>query len=243
MRIGHASTGNNVPGDQTGKEVCVRSYYSKPWTYVLRAKNPEIAEKIAVSCEKGCANQCIGYSQAKRNTLRNQAVIANWDLSKIKADCDCDCSSFMTVCAESAGIRIPYNGTNAPTTRTMESAFLSTGMFTKLTDSKYLNKSDYLMRGDILVVPGSHTVMILDNGAKATQTASKYPTLSRGTKNDYVLNWQMYLMQLGYAVGSIDGIFGIKTETAVKQYQTKNRLPVNGIIDDDDWKSVGKGAV
>lgn len=43
-RIVHASlnekgkiTGGKK-GDQTGKEICVRSYYNKPWTYVLRYK-------------------------------------------------------------------------------------------------------------------------------------------------------------------------------------------------------------
>ena len=26
-------------GDQTGKEVCIRSWYSKPWSYVITAKD------------------------------------------------------------------------------------------------------------------------------------------------------------------------------------------------------------
>lgn len=33
-----------IPGDQTGKEFCIRSYYNKPWEYVLRY--PENSEKI-----------------------------------------------------------------------------------------------------------------------------------------------------------------------------------------------------
>lgn len=238
MRIGHASSGNNIPGDNSGKEVCIRPYYSKPWSFIIRAKNPAVAEKMAVACERGCNNNCIGYSQARRNTLKNQAVIVNYDLSKIKIDCDCDCSSFMCVCAECAGVKIPYSGINAPTTRTMSSAFAATGQFDILMNDKYLNSPDYLQRGDILVSPGSHTVMALDNGSKAA--GSQYPNLSRGAKNEYVLNWQMYLQQLGLYDGELDGIFGSQTEKAVKEFQRLAKLPITGRIVFDDWQAVGK---
>lgn len=237
MRIGHASSGNDIPGDQTGKEVVIRGYFSKPWSYVIRAKDLADAEKMAQACEKGCNNACIGYSQARRNTLKAQAVIANYDLSKIKMDCDCDCSSFMTVCAECAGIKIPYSGSNAPNTATMLDAFLSTGRFEVLRDQRYLNTSNYLRRGDILVRLGSHTAMALDNG-KAVDTI--YPSLRRGMKNAYVSSWQIFLSQLGYYKGSIDGIFGGQTEEAVKQYQKAVGLPATGIIQLRDWLSVGK---
>ena len=44
-QIVHASINENgeitggQTGDQTGKEICTRSYYNKPWTYVLRYKS------------------------------------------------------------------------------------------------------------------------------------------------------------------------------------------------------------
>lgn len=169
MRIGHASIDENKKakggraGDQTGKEVCTRSWYSKPWDYLLRCKDSNKAELMAQACEKGCANNHIGYDQNQRNTLRSQAKANNWDLSKITVDCETDCSAFMTVCAECAGISIPYNGSNAPTTSTMKNAFAKTGMFDVLTDKKYTSSDKYLKRGDILVKSGSHTVMVLDN--------------------------------------------------------------------------------
>ena len=46
MRIGHASISENKnngrdgkakAGDQTGKEVCIRQFYKKPWKYLLRS--------------------------------------------------------------------------------------------------------------------------------------------------------------------------------------------------------------
>lgn len=171
--IGHASIDENKKisggkaGDQTGKEVCTRTWYQSTWRYVLRCKDPSKAEAMAQACEKGCNNNNIGYDQGQRNSLRIQARINNYDLSKIATPCECDCSSFMAVCAECAGILVPYNGSNAPTTATMQSAFYKTGMFEVLTDSKYLTRDTYLRRGDILVKSG-HTVMILGNGSGST---------------------------------------------------------------------------
>ena len=172
-RIGHASLDENrktkggKAGDQTGKEVCTTSWYKKSWSYVLRAKDKNVAELMAIACEKGCANPAIGYDQNQRNTLRTQAKLCGMDLSRIRTDCECDCSSFMSVCAECAGIDIPYNGTNAPTTSTMKIAFMNTGAFDLLTEEKYLSSDKYLKRGDIIVAIGSHTVMVLEDGVLA----------------------------------------------------------------------------
>lgn len=172
--IGHASIDENgkarggKAGDQTRKEVCTRKWYSKNWDFVLRCKNSAKAEKMAIACEKGCANDNIGYDQNQRNTLGKEAGKVEYDLSKITNLCETDCSEFMTVCAKAAGINIPYNSGNAPTTSTMKKAFISTGEFEPLTDPKYLTTDNYLKRGDILVKAGSHTVMALENGSKTT---------------------------------------------------------------------------
>ena len=172
-QIGHASideksrTTGGQAGDQTRKEVCTTSWYKKNWNYVLRPIDKTIAENMAKACEKGCANNHIGYDQSQRNTLKTQARLCGMDLSKITTDCECDCSSFMTVCAECAGISIPYSYNNAPTTSTMKTAFMNTGFFELLTDEKYLNSDKYLKRGDIIVAIGSHTVMVLNDGELA----------------------------------------------------------------------------
>lgn len=171
--IGHASIDENgkakngKSGDQTGKEVCTRTWYNKPWDCVLRPINSTIAEKSAVACEQGCANNNIGYDQNQRNTLHTEAKKVNYDLSKIKTGCETDCSAFMTVCAIAGGVaELEYTG-NAPTTSTMKSKFVATKKYTALTDTKYTTKQDFLKRGDILVKAGSHTVMVLSDGACA----------------------------------------------------------------------------
>ena len=66
------------------------------------------------------------------------------------------------------------------------------------------------------------------------------PVLMKGSKGNYVRAWQTYLKSCNIDVGTIDGDFGSKTEKAVKIYQQQKHLPVTGIIDNDDWESVGK---
>lgn len=180
-KIGHASlnefgrTKGGQKGDQKN-EVTIRDWYNKSWDYLLRVKNPNKAEIMATNCEIICNNPACGYDQSTRNSLRQEALKTNFDFTRIGL-CNCDCSSFMSVCAESAGIAIPYNYGNAPTTSTMRNAFMSTGEFDLLVDSKYLNSPNYLKRGDILVKAGSHTVMSLENGIYANQNTQVNGTL------------------------------------------------------------------
>lgn len=223
IKIGHASIGSNgnvkndVAGDQNGCEVCTRTWYSKPWTYVLRCKDASKAEIMAQSCEQGCSNDKIGYDQNQRNTLNTEAKKVNYNLSKITTSCETDCSAFMTVCAQAAGINIPYNGTNAPTTSTMKNAFTSTGMFEVLTDSKYLTSDKYLRRGDILVKPGSHTVMALENGNNSNSNPGTSSVSSTYSFKDFI-------KELQSAIGAkVDGISGNETlSKTVTLSKTKN---------------------
>lgn len=172
MLIGHASIDENgkvrggKAGDSTGKEVCTRQWYNKNWQYVLRCKDRNKANAMAEFVKQICANDNVGYNQDRRNTLEKELIANNWNVSKI-GKCECDCSSLMVVAAMSQGIAIKHNGTNAPNTQSMRKAFERTGMFEVLSHSKYLTSDTYLLKGDILLKEGSHTVMALENGRKA----------------------------------------------------------------------------
>jgi len=55
-------------------------------------------------------------------------------------------------------------------------------------------------------------------------------TLSRqGSRGDEVRQIQTKLKQWGYYSGSVDGIFGPNTEKAVRSFQQKNKLTVDGV--------------
>ena len=55
------------------------------------------------------------------------------------------------------------------------------------------------------------------------------PTLRRGSRGDNVKKLQETLNTLGYDCGTADGIFGAKTETAVRSFQQANGLAEDGI--------------
>lgn len=169
---------------------------------------------MAKACEAACANDHIGYDQSQRNTLNQAAKLVGYDLARIKTDCECDCSSLMTVCAQAAGIAVPYTSGNAPRTANMEQAFTSTGIFDVLKDKIYTESDQYLKRGDILVIPGKHTAMALETGAPGGK-----PTLQRGNRGEYVRKLQSRLNVKGYKI-AVDGVFGDETKMAVVKFQT-----------------------
>lgn len=55
------------------------------------------------------------------------------------------------------------------------------------------------------------------------------PTLRRGSRGDDVKKLQETLNALGYDCGTADGIFGVKTEAAVRKFQQANGLSEDGI--------------
>lgn len=244
-KIGHASIDENgrnhsgASGDQTGKEVCIRNWYDGKWHTLLRCGDSKKAEIMAKSCEAACNNPNVGYDQYQRNTLRKQAQLNNYDLSKV-GKCECDCSSLMTVCAECAGIDIPYSNGTAPSTRTMEDVFESTNQFTSYHDVKYLTSDKHLKRGDILIKDG-HTVMVLEDGEKTNEVASvnvSVPVLKKGSKGDSVKSLQILLNGYGFSCGEVDASFGQKTDSAVKAFQKANGLTVDGIVGIATWTAL-----
>lgn len=191
VKIGHASIDENgkitggTAGDQTGKEVCTRDWYSKPWISVIRPNDSTAAEKIAIAMEQACANDKIGYDQNQRTTLYTAAKAVGWDLSKITTACECDCSSLVAVCVNAAGIGVSkdiYTGNE-------QAALKNTGKFTVYTGSDYINKSDNLKRGDILLASG-HTAIVLSNGSAVSSSNSAAPASSTSSKTatDYAMS-------------------------------------------------------
>jgi flagellum-specific peptidoglycan hydrolase FlgJ len=54
--------------------------------------------------------------------------------------------------------------------------------------------------------------------------------LKRGDRGDEVVKIQLALYNRGYDVGKIDGIFGQKTEDAVRAFQADHKVKVDGIV-------------
>lgn len=252
VKIGHSSKDENgkitggKAGDQTGKEVCTRNWYNGKWDFVARFKDRAKAEKAAKACEDACNNPNCGYDQGGRNSLRAEAVKVDYQLDKIETPCESDCSSFMGVCVEAAGIKMPAG--NGPTTRTLRKVLEDTGEFEILTAEKYLTSDKYLMEGDILCNEGSHTVMALEDGAQAGEKAQpvtihysvRLPMLQNGNKGDSVKSLQILLIGYGCSCGKYgaDGDFGTATENAVMMFQDRNGLTVDGKCGPQTWAAL-----
>ena len=70
-----------------------------------------------------------------------------------------------------------------------------------------------------------------------------YPLIKRGSISTYVLIAQDDLNTLGYNTGGLDGIFGGRTEEAVRNYQRSRGLGVDGIVGCNTWRSLQEDVV
>lgn len=159
--------GKAKAGDQkNGNEVSTQDYYvhSKGWV-VIRAKDATVREKIAQAMERACANDNFGYDQSERESAwKNCEKRGDWDPAHVTTPVECDCSSLVKLCCMYAGIKITQYFVTANETEILK----NTGKFDVLTDAKYTQSSEYLLRGDILNTKTSgHTVVVLNNGSKA----------------------------------------------------------------------------
>lgn len=64
-----------------------------------------------------------------------------------------------------------------------------------------------------------------------------YKQISYGSKGDDVKTLQEKLNSNGYSL-AVDGVFGSKTQAALKDYQQKNKLTVDGIAGKETWGSL-----
>jgi peptidoglycan hydrolase-like protein with peptidoglycan-binding domain len=69
-------------------------------------------------------------------------------------------------------------------------------------------------------------------------TTAIEPLLKKGSKGDAVVQLQEALKALGFDPGQIDGIFGAKTEAAVKGFQQEVHITVDGICGEVTWNFI-----
>lgn len=64
------------------------------------------------------------------------------------------------------------------------------------------------------------------------------PTLKVGSRGQYVVDLQIKLGASGHSVGDIDGVFGKRTEDAVKAFQREHGLDADGICGMQTWAAI-----
>lgn len=159
---GSGRDGKAKAGDQTGKEVCVRSWYNKPWNLMLRYPDKTIAAKAAAAAVKLANSNLVGYDQSERNTLYKALKAVNFDVdayikSEKKTETDCSAFVYAVYCCFIPGMR---SDGNAPVTSTMRKLYKKWG-FSVNTSSVYLSGNN-LINGDILVKESAHAAIATD---------------------------------------------------------------------------------
>lgn len=149
-------------GDQTGLEVCIRQWYNRPWNCVIRFIDPDMREKCAYAMERACANDNWGYSQADRNSGLEACRHLGYDPGLVKVPVNTDCSALVTVACIYAGIAecalVKYG--NCATTSTLKNRLKATGEVEIFETTDYTNRTDKLLRGDILLAEGHHVAVV-----------------------------------------------------------------------------------
>lgn len=222
-------------GDQTGREVSTRNWYSNNWR-IFRARDLNHALRIAQAMRAACDNALIGYDQWQRTSLRMLAknlTPAYWPGS-VRTACETDCSDLVHTCVAYAVGKDPF-----PTdfnTATEPDALLKSGYFVELVDTKYTDQDAYLMAGDILCTrTKGHTAVVLSNGSKADVDAGDTSGISRGAYGDAVREVQQFLLRWDTAClpkCGADGDFGNETAAAVRAFQAAHQISITGVVDD-----------
>jgi len=82
--------------------------------------------------------------------------------------------------------------------------------------------------------------LFLEKPAAQPGSGKSHATVRRGSRGEDVTALQKQLAVLGYTVGNIDGIFGIKTQEAVKAFQADQGLAVDGIAGPKTWAELSR---
>lgn len=157
--------GKAKPGDQTGNEVAITDWYSKPWGTMLRFPDKNTVDRVMDIAVKLANCDLVGYDQLGRNTLYQALKVYNFDVDRyiasgVKTETDCSAFVYACWCCVLSELR---SDNNAPTTSNMVKFYKSHG-FISYTNNKYLTNSGYLLNGDIEVKEGLHTAMVYDPG-------------------------------------------------------------------------------
>lgn len=129
-----------------------------------------------------------------------------------------DCSSLICWAYHNAGLNTRPGYT--PATGTMRSVFLAAG-FQDVTSQINLSSGAGLIRGDVLLVPGSHTEMYIGNGQNVAASINEFGGITGGQTGDqtsreiwvrsyYNYPWVYVLRYPGGGSGGSSGVYIVR---------------------------------
>ena len=123
------------------------------------------------------------------------------------------------------------------------------GMYMGETTGRIIHCSTIVKQGNVFtdnpawthwgIPKGLYSTQALRNAGLMVDDNNNVPTLRRGNTGDLVAQMQNAInIKLNINL-PVDGIFGTKTESAVKEFQKKNNLPADGIVGKKTWEVLG----
>lgn len=167
-------------GDQGNVEIVFRTWYNRPWTHVIRFKEPSRREIVAKSMEAIVNNNNIGYDQWERTTMHIEAKKVGWDFSKITRPCETDCSAAGADSCIAAGVpesALYANGKLAYTGDFVQ-RIKPTGMVDIFTSADYIKSDSKLIRGDILLNDAHHMAVVINSTNKVQPVITPAPVVT-----------------------------------------------------------------
>ena len=198
-QIGQATSGTggktkgDKAGDQSGNEVGIGkwSYNASEaynhWTQVCRLKDEKKQLIVAQAMIDCCNNNHIGYDQnaPDRYTAYDEAKKVNWDIPKIKKNCETTCSQTVSICLRAAGVSEKW-APRMMTADILKKKVKESGLFNVYTAKEYVSKADKLKPGDILI-SNTHTAVVVKVNKKKVYTGT-LPTTKLVKTNQEVIN-------------------------------------------------------
>ena len=72
----------------------------------------------------------------------------------------------------------------------------------------------------------------------------KLTPIKKGSNGSIVKAWQNFLKEADYPIGTADGDFGSITDRETRNYQQRNSLPINGVVDNTTYtKALNQGFI
>lgn len=255
-------------GDQTGGEWSLVNWYQYPWDggwgVVLHHPSAEVRKWIAQLATEAANNNKIGYDQSQRYTFWNQLSTVGFRPQNITVACEADCSAGVAAIVKAVGYLLNSSALQGVSiyawTGNLRSVLVNAG-FEARTASQYLTGDSYLYAGDILLNETNHTCICVTDGSKVATSSSSSssssgtipsnhpekmkfvhkflcPQLQMGSTGVAVFRLQVILKSRGFYSGKIDSIFGRQTFEAVKAFQKKAGLTVDGICGPITWDTL-----
>ncbi len=103
--------------------------------------------------------------------------------------------------------------------------------------SRYIQRGTWTRSGDDLIVHLAQGTGAAHQIEPELQ-AETLPTVRYGSRGSAVQQLQAKLKTAGFDPGPIDGIFGSGTRSAVRQYQSRQGLSVDGVVGPATWSAL-----